>query len=379
MQANSTTARAKVARLTSGEHGGGQPAGADAERHAGDEAAPRGVGRRLLRVPLFYKILIANAAILTLVIVACGVAAHATTTGTAPTFLALLGGGLAVSIGSNALILRLALSPLRRLERTAQSVQDGDLTARAEPSDLADRDLARLMTTFNMMLDSGATYRRRLRDIAARALNATEDERKRIARELHDGIAQTMAALRVQLRVARSVEDATTRDALLEKIGAGLGDATEEVRRIAQGLRPPALDMLGLAPAIESCARSIEENTGLQFDTVLSPVEGLLAPEAELALYRIVQEALSNVARHAEAGTVRIRLSYSGRFVTATVEDDGSGFAVGDEMAGGGGLGLYGMQERAAYVGGTVDIDSEPGIGTRVRAIIPVVETARYV
>jgi two-component system, NarL family, sensor histidine kinase UhpB len=379
MRANSTMARAKVARLTNGESSGGHQPGSGPERQASDAAAARGLGRALLRVPLFYKILIANAAILTLVIVACGVAAHATATGTAPTFLALLGGGLAVSIASNALILRLALTPLTRLERTAQSVQDGDLAARAEPSDLADRDLARLMTTFNMMLDSGATYRRRLRDIAARALNATEDERKRIARELHDGIAQTMAALRVQLRVARSVEDATTRDALLEKIGAGLGDATEEVRRIAQGLRPPALDMLGLAPAIESCARSIEENTGLQFDTVLSPVESLLAPEAELALYRIVQEALSNIARHAEAGTVRIRLSYSGRFVTATVEDDGSGFAVGEEMAGGGGLGLYGMQERAAYVGGTVDIDSEPGIGTRVRAIIPVVETARYV
>jgi two-component system, NarL family, sensor histidine kinase UhpB len=379
MQANSTAAAAKAARLTIGERSGGHPAGTGTEMQAGEDAAGRAMGRGLLRVPLFYKILIANAVILTLVIVACGVAAHATQTGTAPTFLALLGGGLAVSIASNAVILRLALSPLRRLERTAESVQAGDLSARVEPSELADRDLMRLMTTFNMMLDSGATYRRRLRDIAARALNATEDERKRIARELHDGIAQTMAALRVQLRVARSVDDASTRDALLEKIGGALGDATEEVRRIAQGLRPPALDMLGLAPAIESCARSIEENTGLQFDTALSPVEGLLAPEAELALYRIVQEALSNVARHANAGTVRLRLSYSGRFVTATVEDDGDGFAVGKEMAGGGGLGLYGMQERAAYVGGTVEIDSEPGSGTRVRAIIPVVETARYV
>jgi two-component system, NarL family, sensor histidine kinase UhpB len=334
--------------------------------------------RALLRVPLFYKILIANAALIAVVIVVSGLLSPVHTDGDVVRYLALLAGALAASIVTNALILRLALSPLRRLERTAQRVHNGDLTARVEPSELADRDLARLMTTFDMMLDSGEVYRRRLRDIAARALNAQEEERKRIARELHDGIAQTLAALRVQLRVARSVDDAPTRDALLERVGTDLREATEEVRRIAQGLRPPALDMLGLAPAIESCARSIEETTDLQIQTELSPVEGLLAQEAELALYRIVQEALSNVARHAEAGTAQIRLTYSGRFVTATVEDDGCGFAVGAEMSDGGGLGLYGMQERAAYVGGTVDIDSQPGLGTRIRAIIPVVETARY-
>lgn len=357
------------------------PAGEGAGIHGGGSAqgdAPAGVGRVLLRVPLFYKILIANAVIVTAVILACGAVTHATSNGDAPLFVALLGGALAISVLSNALILRLALSPLRRLEQTAQRVHNGDLSARVEPSGLADRDLSRLMATFNTMLDSGDAYRRRLRDTAARALNATEEERKRIARELHDGIAQTMAALRVQLRVARSVDDAAARDVLLERIGAAIGDATEEVRSIAQGLRPPALDMLGLAPAIESCARSIEDNTGLQLHTELSPVEGLLAPEAELALYRIVQEALSNVARHAGAGTIRIRLAHSGHFVTATVEDDGRGFAVSTEMSDGGGLGLYGMQERAVYVGGTVDIDSEPGRGTRVRAIIPVVETARY-
>ncbi|CAN5773641.1 sensor histidine kinase [soil metagenome] len=336
-----------------------------------------GVARALLRFPLFYKILIANSVIVVAITVACGLVAHATVNGETGKFVALLGAGLLVTLASNALILRLALSPLKRLERTARQVQSGDLSARVEASELADRDMERLTATFNMMLESGTVYRRRLRETAARALNAAEDERKRISRELHDGTAQTLAALRVQLRVARSVADPQTRNGLLERISADIGEATEEVRRIAQGLRPPALDMLGLAPAIESCARGISDTTGLALDTDLAAVEGLLSPEAELALYRIVQEALSNVARHAAAGTVRVRLSFVGRAVTATVEDDGRGFAV-DEVMSNGGLGLFGMQERAAFVGGTVDIDSEPGRGTRVRATIPVMETARY-
>jgi two-component system, NarL family, sensor histidine kinase UhpB len=333
--------------------------------------------RRLLRVPLFYKILVANALILAAVVFAAGVTAHASANGDVTALVLLLGGGLLLSVVSNAAILRLALQPLRRLQRTAEQVHAGDLAARVEPSELADRDLEQLMLTFNTILDSGDVYRRRLREIAARALNATEEERKRIARELHDGTAQTLAALRLRLRLARSAADEATRAELLERISADLGEATEEIRRIAQGLRPPALDMLGLAPAIESCARGIGENTGLNVETALSPVEDMLVPEAELALYRIVQEALSNVARHSDAGQVRIRLGRAGGEVVAVVEDDGRGFAVRDEMSSGG-LGLFGMQERAAYVGGTVEIESQPGRGTRIQATIPVVETAPY-
>jgi two-component system, NarL family, sensor histidine kinase UhpB len=336
-----------------------------------------GLVRAFLRVPLYYKILIANALILSAVLFAAVYLTHGARNGTPGTFLLLLGGGLLISVIGNALLLRVALTPLQRLQRTAEQVEAGDLTARVAESELADRDLERLMLTFNTILESGDVYRRRLRDIAARALNATEEERKRIARELHDGTAQTLAALRVRLRVARATEDPEVRSQLLERIGAELGEAAEEIRRIAQGLRPPALDMLGLAPAIESFARGIGDTTGLEVVTEIKPVEDLLAPEAELALYRIVQEALSNVSRHSAAERVLIRLEAVGRSVFACIEDDGSGFAVVDEMSSRG-LGLFGMQERAAYVGGTVEIESEPGRGTRIRATVPVVETAPY-
>jgi two-component system, NarL family, sensor histidine kinase UhpB len=337
---------------------------------------PTGV-RRLLQFPLFGKILVANVAIVALVTLACGVVAHSALAAGDGVFVVLLGAGVVLSAVSNAVILRLALSPLRQLERTAEQVNTGDLAARVPPSDLADREMQRLAATFNSMLDSGDAYRGRLRDIAARALNASEEERKRIARELHDGTAQTLAALRVRLRVARLTDEASDRDALLQRIGADLGEATEEIRRIAQGLRPPALDMLGLAPAIESLARGIDAGGDLQVETDIASVDGLLSPEVELALYRIIQEALSNVVRHSGASAARVTLDAAGSSVSAVVEDRGRGFDVANEMSRGG-LGLYGMQERGAYVGAAVDIVSEPGRGTRIRVTIPSLEAARY-
>ena len=343
----------------------------------GNGAVHRGFVASLLRVPLFYKILIANVAVLALVTIACSVLAHRPGAANGGQLGLLLVAGVAASALVNALILRVALRPLMNLELTAKLVQAGDLSARVERSPVADRNLDRLAITFNAMLDTGETYRRHLRDMAARALNATEEERKRISRELHDGIAQTMAALLVRLRVARTATDAVARDALLERLGADISAVTEEIRHIAQNLRPPALDMLGLAPAIESYARTLAETSDLTIHTDISPIEGLLTPDAELALYRIMQEALSNVARHAGARTAHIRLHVSGRNVVAAVEDDGRGFPVEEEMRRSG-LGLFGMQERGAYVGATVNIESRSGHGTRIQVTIPVVETARY-
>ncbi|HSJ25146.1 MAG TPA: ATP-binding protein [Longimicrobiales bacterium] len=334
--------------------------------------------RSLLRFPLFYKILIANAVLMGAAVFAAGALVQVGGEGNGWRVLGLFGLALMASVATNAVILRLALQPVKRLQEAAERVHAGDMAARAESSRLADRELERLTETFNSMLASSESYRRRLRETAQRALAAQEEERKRIAQELHDGIAQTMAALRVRLRVARALEDSTVRDQLVERVGAELGEAIEEVRRIAQGLRPPALDMLGLAPAIESCARGMGgAGTALELDVEVEAVEGLLSPEAELVLYRIVQEALSNASRHAGAARVRVRLGRRSGGVEAVVEDDGRGFDVAAEMSRGG-LGLFGMQERAGYVGGTVNIESSPDRGTTVRATIPVVETARY-
>jgi len=336
--------------------------------------------RPFLRVPLFYKILLANATIVALGAAAGTVVTASVWAAPAATFrlVAALGlAGILLSIAANAVILRIALSPLRELEEVASRVQAGELEARAPRSPVADRDLERLTATFNAMLESLSTYRRRLREMAARNLDAAEEERKRLARELHDDTAQTLAALLLRLRLARHTTDATARDRLLDEVREEIANALDRVRRFARGLRPPALDMLGLDAALEAHARSLQEASGLRIEVESTRIAGLLAPEAELALYRIVQEALANVLRHARARRARVRLARSGSHVIATVEDDGVGFDPARAFAEGG-LGLFGMRERAAYIGGQVEIDSRPGQGTRITARIPIPENTAH-
>jgi two-component system, NarL family, sensor histidine kinase UhpB len=287
--------------------------------------------------------------------------------------------GVGVTMLVNALILRVALRPLYLLEETAAAVQNGNLAARTPLSPIADRELERLTRTFNAMLDKLAAYRQRTRDVAARALNAEEEERKRIARELHDETAQSLAALLIRLRLARDMDDPTERAALIEELRLQLTAALEGIRRFARGLRPPALDELGLGPAIESHLRVVSETMGLPVRLEAEPLDHALWPQAELALYRIVQEALSNVVRHAGATRATVRIRRENGFVAVTVEDDGKGFDPAEVLGrDGGGLGLHGMQERASYLGGRVTVESEPGRGTRVRAEIPMAEATDY-
>lgn len=370
------------------------------ERHgAGVEAPPPGARaatatrplpraltgtlRPLLAVPLYYKILIANAILVAAA--ACGGILLALDWLSAepggwtwPVALAVSGVGVVVSIVVNGVILRLALQPLAELEQAAERVQAGELSARAPASPLADRDLEHLISTFNGMLEALVGYRQQLRRLAAQALGAEEEERKRIARELHDDTAQIMASLLIRLRVAQRTQDRSQRDAVLEDLREGLAQALDGVRRYARGLRPPALDELGLVPAIEAYAREVTESSGLALEVGEEPIDGLLSPEAELALYRIVQEALTNACRHAHASRVRVKVAPADHRVIASVEDDGRGFSVEDAIGAGHRLGLFGMRERASYVGGNVEVTSELGVGTRVTASVPTREGEQY-
>jgi two-component system sensor histidine kinase UhpB len=336
------------------------------------------LARAVLRFPLFYKILVANCAIVVLGAVLGTAAARRLERPDAAELPAVLvvgvlaAAGVAVTLLVNALILRVALAPLQQLEATAGRVSAGDLDARAPRSALADRELDRLTSIFNGMLDSLALYRQRLRDTAARALRAEEEERLRIARELHDDTAQTLAALLIRLRLMRNVEGEAAR-AALEELRVQLGEAIERVRRFARGLRPPALDDLGLVPALEAHVRGLVESGGVPIRLEAEPIVSALSPEAELALYRIAQEALSNAVRHAGASEVRLAIRRAGDEVRLTVTDDGAGFdpeALGEARERG--LGLFGMHERAAYVGGAVEVRARPGAGTTVEARVPV-------
>lgn len=332
--------------------------------------------RAVLGVPLFYKLLIANSVI----VIAGAVAGSALTAEfvrAAPErstielvgWLAAL--GVLVSVAVNALILRWALAPVWQLEETANAASSGELDARATISPLADRDFRRLTETFNAMLDRGRDHRRRLRDLAAEATRAAESERKRIARELHDDTAQSLAALLVRLRLL-DVDERDDRRARIQELRDQLAGTLEQVRRTAHALRPETLEDLGLEAAIEHHARALAHERDLQLDLVPPPADLPITPEAELSLYRIIQEAMTNAARHSGASTLRVRAWREGDRLVTTIQDDGHGFDVEQAMQRRGRLGLFGMKERASHFGGRVDIRSTPGQGTTVRVSLPV-------
>jgi two-component system sensor kinase FixL len=215
------------------------------------------------------------------------------------------------------------------------------------------------------------TQRKRLRDFSSGALQASEDERRRIARELHDDTAQHLASLLMWIRLIEPEVAADGARKKLRELRDEMAACAEGVRRIARGLRPPELEDAGLVAALRAHARFIRDGAGMDVlvdaDTAVDP---LLGPDARLVLYRIVQEAVSNALRHAGVDSVRVRVHIDGPNVVALISDEGRGFA--KESRAGSGLGLLGMHERATMVGGRVSVDSERGKGTLVRVEVPI-------
>lgn len=215
------------------------------------------------------------------------------------------------------------------------------------------------------------TLRLRLRRFGAEALRGMEEERQRIALELHDDTAQRLSALLVMLRTAMAIDADDERRELLDGVREQLLDTAEGVRRIARGLRPPALADVGLAAAIRGHVRDIEPALRVPVALDLEGVGALLSPDERLVIYRVVQEALSNIARHADAASANVSLRRVGGLVRTTIRDDGRGFEpeLMDEDRG---LGLLGMQERARMIGAGLTVESRIGEGTVIRLDIPI-------
>ncbi len=211
-----------------------------------------------------------------------------------------------------------------------------------------------------------ATARSASEEALRRAIEASEAERTRWARELHDETLQQLAGLRVLLSGARRSGEAdrmrTAIDNALEQITTGIGD----LRSLITELRPAALDELGTKPALETLAARFERQTDIEVD--LDVTDTRFAPEVESTLYRLVQEALTNIAKHAGARRVAVEIASDRARIALRVHDDGNGF---DPQRQSNGFGLIGMRERLALVNGTLDIDSSPGEGTELRATIP--------
>ena len=213
--------------------------------------------------------------------------------------------------------------------------------------------------------------RKRLVD---KVISSEEDERARIARELHDELGQTLTALRMSMTGAKAYGHHCIRHRA--EVDEAIGEAIDQVRRMAWRLRPSILDDYGLESALRRHVEEIAAISPCTFDIELVSEPGLperIASSVEVALYRIAQEAVTNVVRHANARHASLTLFRTRRLVRLLVEDDGAGFVVDDAAPGanGRGLGLAGMVERASMVGGELAIESAPGQGTAVRVTVP--------
>jgi PAS domain S-box-containing protein len=204
---------------------------------------------------------------------------------------------------------------------------------------------------------------------------AQEEERRRVARELHDGVSQQLAALSLRLSLVEFAPTPQEAREHIEKLRGICTATATEVRRLARGLHPAVLDDLGLAPALERYAEDYKKVFGINIDVhFLALVPGRVPRPAEVTLYRVIQEALTNTARHACATTVSVVVEHREGLVRAIVEDDGKGFdsqSFLQSAARSGHLGLSGMQERVALLRGLVGIESQPGLGTTISISIP--------
>jgi signal transduction histidine kinase len=208
-----------------------------------------------------------------------------------------------------------------------------------------------------------------------RALEASETERRRWARELHDATLQELGALRILLSSARRSDDPERLRAAVDDAVEQLGTAVTDLRAIITDLRPAALDELGLEPALRALVDRMQAQTGFAIHVDIEPAfengaePARLTPELEATTYRVAQEALGNAIKHAKAGNIGLTLVERGSSLELRVTDDGAGFEPSGHHEG---FGLLGMAERAELAGGTLDIDSRPGEGTTVHATLPI-------
>ncbi|MEZ4830426.1 MAG: sensor histidine kinase [Caldilineaceae bacterium] len=354
---------------------------------------PSSLLQRLLRVPLFYKILLGNSLIVTMGAVA-GTVVTVWHTRRFPNdmqfwLIAIFAAvGLIISFLVNNWILRVALKPLDRLQEGVDAVGEGRLDVHVRNGGPSDERFDRLIDTFNQMVAQQQADARRLQMLSHRILQAQEEERQRVARELHDEAAQALTSLLVHLRLLErsyTPEQAQQRVHELRELTA---QALEEVRRVALDLRPKILDDLGLIAALAWRVDELNADGRAKATLRVEGVTERLPHTVELVFYRVAQEALNNAARHADAETITLTLARRGELLSMEIVDDGKGFDPAQKLGARydadthstGGLGLAGIRERMSMIGGAGVIESSPGAGTRIAVSVspsamPIAET----
>jgi two-component system sensor histidine kinase UhpB len=320
----------------------------------------------LTRLPLLWRVFAINAVLLIVATVLLAITPVTIHASIALVEVLVLVVGLAVMIAANLLLLRATFAPLDRLVRRMRTV---DLLRPGQRlAEDGGVEVAELVRTFNEMLERLEAERR---ESSRRALAAQEAERLRIALGLHDEVGQVLTGVLLQLD---SLAEPSSPQRLEDVAEAkrSVRQALEEVRRISQELRPELLDHLGLVSAVTELSTKFAGVSGIAVDRRFEPVLPPLSPEAELAIYRVAQESLTNVARHAEASRVELSLEGGSSSVILRVVDDGRGMP--EPIARDGSGGLRGMRERAILVGGALAIKPGRRGGVEVRFEVPAEE-----
>jgi two-component system sensor histidine kinase UhpB len=311
-------------------------------------------------LPLFWTICLINGVVFVVGALVLVLSPASVSADPVPSEIVVIGLGLVVMLLTNALLIRWALAPLQRLIARLEGIDD--LAPRRLPEEGSGpiRGIAESVNGLMLRL----AEERRAGD--ARALAAQEAERHRIAQELHDEVGQSLTVVLLGLKQAESRAPAALVPelaAVRESARAGLDD----VRRVARRLRPGVLEDLGLTSALAALATDFTDHSSASVRRSFAPGLPALSPEAEVVVYRVAQEALTNAARHADAQAVELSLQRLGDSVVLEVRDDGRGFDGLEE-----GSGLMGMRERASLVRAELSVISRPRHGTTVRLKVPV-------
>jgi two-component system sensor histidine kinase UhpB len=312
-------------------------------------------------IPLFWRVFATNGVILGLAFIVLVLGPVSVSAPVAAGEVVVLASGLVVLLAANLLLLRPAFRPLGEL---AETMRRHDPLSPGERARLVGGPhIVVIARAFNDMLDRLELERR---ESARYALMAQEQERLRIARELHDEVGQTLTGVMLQIEgLALAIPDELR--AQLDELRETARHGTEEVRRIARQLRPEALEELGLPSALSALARAFSEHARIPVERRVQP-ELPLSQEQELVVYRVAQEALTNIARHAGATKVVLELQCVDEHTVLRVRDDGRGVSPESLLSSNG---IRGMRERAMLIGANLAIASPPGGGTEVRLTIP--------
>lgn len=297
---------------------------------------------------------------------------HAVNTMTVRLLLSVLLVAL-LGAGASYLLAFILIKPITNLMKGVERVETGDFGSRVRP--WFDDEIGRLTAAFNNMAGALGREKTFRTELVRKLLTSQEEERQRISRELHDQTSQSLTSLKIGLKVLEA--QALPREALLklEEFRALLNRSLDEIHRLAVELRPPALGDLGLPSIVEELGADFEKVFGMEVKYSIEQYfrENRLKPEAEIGLYRIIQEAFSNIEKHAGAGVVLVSFRKKEGEVVISVKDNGRGFDPGlaAVKTGRRSLGLFGMRERAEILGGKFKMRSKPGEGAEITVSLP--------